>query len=126
MKKNNCLQRSTRDQLSQPVVGIFPQRTVMYIGYGKNDIFVSLSAPLPSDFMMEVIDITDKPLSFKCKGMSIRNGVHHNRIVASYHSDIRQIIILHFKRIYSVILPDTVKEIYCGGRAHRIPKADIA
>lgn len=96
-----------------PFVCIFPQRKLLNISYGRNSIFISLPEALPPEYVAQADDLTGKPLPFTCDGIPIYNEQRHNRIVASYHPEINQLIILHLRHIYSVKLPPHIRKIHC-------------
>lgn len=113
MTQFSYLQNQTNGPATPPFVVTFPQRKMLSISYGRNNIFVFLNKALPDEYMARAEDITDQSLPIRRDGIPVCSGKHHNRIVASYHPEINQLIILHFKRIYSVKLPPYIKEISC-------------
>lgn len=103
-----------------PTLILFPRKNILYVSYGKNGMYIYLTRPAPDDHVGKIMDITDDPLFAPEQGMLIRNGMRYNRIAASYHADENLLIIRHEKRIYSIRIPQNVREINCGGNAYKM------
>ena len=101
--------------VDSPHMVLFPNRMMVHIFYGENEIMVYLPKPFPNDMAPEVLDITGKQELRAYREIPIRNGKRHNHIVASYNPKAKFLVIQHRKRSYAVRFPAGVKEICCGG-----------
>lgn len=110
-----------------PRIILFPGRTMVYIRYCGNEIFVYLDAPFPDNLPPRVMEIKDDPPpNIWGDSLLIRNGKRHNHIVASFSKKTGQLLILTCGRLFIVEFSSEVNMIHCGGNVYRIKKHTAA
>lgn len=113
---NQSIHSTRPDCSAVPSVILFPKRTMLYVGYNGNEIFVYLGEPCPEGAEITLTDITGAYEPDQKHEVPLHNRNKHFRVVGSYDRKSQRLIIRHKRHVYAVNIPTGVKEIVCSGK----------